>query len=271
MLLDELADQYRLHLAVLTIAEDVEQISGKAVDVRPTPGLDVRARTRMARAGMPHHIILFSPKERPHLSHLLAHEFARIVRTFQTPAEERRIPISTGDTLRCARDEIQPQAQSVPAVSRDNVVDGWIHGLIMQTTSQPVDVRVERWIAGNYPGLREQQVRSLRTETAVIVASISPEVKRTTAPGIFRRSKTMNYAYLDHIGEIMGRSFDSHFRDATEVVALGKRLSDAFEDDALSDRDVVARCAKTLGMEDWFDWAGFEDVPASYRTDWTSP
>lgn len=268
MLLDELADQYSLHLAVLAIAEEVERVSGKAVDVRPTPGLDVRARTRMARAGMPHHVILFSPKERPHLSHLLAHEFGRILRTFQTPAEERRIPVSTADTLQCARDEIWSQAHGVSAASRDRIVDAWIHGLIIQVTSQPVDVRVEQWIAGNYPSLREQQVRSLRTETGVIVASISPEVRHATALGIFRRSKAMNYAYLEHIGEIMGRSFDSQFCNAPEVIPLGERLSDAFGDDVLVDQDVVARCAEILDMEDWFVWAGFEDVPASYRTGW---
>lgn len=264
MLLDDLAVQYRLHLTVLNIAKEVEHVSGKPVNVQPTPGLDVRARLRMARSGMPHHIVLFNPMERPHLSHLLAHEFARILRTFETPAEERRIPVSTADTLRRARDEIQPQSDSVPVASRDRIVDAWINGLVMQVTSQPIDVRVERWLSEHYAGLREQQVRSLRAETGAIIASISPEIAGATAPGIFRRSKAMNYAYLKHIGEIMGRSFEHHFRGAPEVVALGQRLSDVFARRALSDQDVVARWADMLGIDDWFTWVGFEDVPASY-------
>jgi hypothetical protein len=266
MLLDELADQYRLHLAVVTIAEEVERVSGKPVDVQPTPGLDVRARLRMARSGMPHHVVLFSPMERPHLSHLLAHELGRILRTFETPSEERRIPVSTAEKLRRARGEIRPEAQSVPTASRDRIVDTWIHGLVTQVTSQPIDVLVERWLSEQYPGLREQQVRSLRTETGAIIASISPEIEGATAPGVFRRSKAMNYAYLKHIGEIMGRSFEHHFRGDPEVVALGQRLSDVFGSGVFSDQDVVARWADMLGISDWFTWVGFEDVPASYRT-----
>lgn len=266
MLLDELTDQYRLHLAVVTIAEEVERISGKTVDVRPTPRLGVRARTRMARAGMQNHIVLFDPKERSHLSHLLAHEFTRILQMFQTPAEDRRIPVSTGDTLLRAKDEIQPQAQSVAMASRDQIVEAWIHGLITQVTSEPIDVRIEQWIRGNHPGLRERQVRSLRTETGMIIASISPDVERGTPPGIFRRSKAMNYAYLKHIGRIMGRSFDNHFHGAPEVIALGERLSDALVDNRPSDQSLVAHWAEVLGMEDWFTWVGFEDVPTSYRT-----
>ncbi|MFW6116235.1 MAG: hypothetical protein ACOC6F_00775, partial [bacterium] len=176
MKLDELADEYRLNVAVPDIVEEVERVSGKEIDFRPTPKLEVRARTQMARERMQHHVILFNPKEWPHLSHIIAHECARILRMLETPPEERRVPGSTPETLSAARDEVRPEAEHLPADLRDEAVDMWIHGLVTQVTSQPIDVRIEEWISDNYPGLIEEQRRSLRTETRTITASISPDV-----------------------------------------------------------------------------------------------
>jgi hypothetical protein len=224
--LDELADEYRLNLAVTDIVEQVERVSGKEIDFRPAPKLDVRARTKMARQRMARHVILFNPKEWPHLSHIIAHECARILRMLKIPPVERRVPASTPEALQAARSEVRPEAEFLPADLRDKAVDMWIHGLVTQVTSQPIDVRIEEWISENYPGLGEEQRRSLRTETRTITASISPDVKRTAPPTVFRRSHALNYAYLDHIGDIMGRCFYSKFRGNPDIIALGKGVSE---------------------------------------------
>ncbi len=266
MKLDELADEYRLNLAVLDIADRVKEVSGKGIDFRPTPKLGVRARTKMARRQTPQHVIFFNLKERPHLSHILAHECARILRMVAIPAEDSRVPASTPQTLGAARDEIQGEAGHLPADLRDEAVDMWIHGLITQLTSQPIDARIEKWISASYPGLRDEQRRSLRTEIRTITASISPSVKRTAPASIFQRSHALNYAYLDHIGDIMGRSFDSTFRGHPDIVTLGKTLSDLLNNDDLSDQELVNRIAEAVQIRDWFVWLGSEDLPNSYHT-----
>ena len=185
----------------------------------------------------------------------------------EAPPEERKVPASKPETLQIARDEIRGEAQFLPEHLRDEMVDMWIHGLITQVTSQPPDVRIEDGIADNYPGLKEEQRRSLRTETRTITASVSPDVKSTTPTTIFRRSNALNYAYLDHIGDIMGRSFESKFRGKSEIMTLGRSLSRILDDDTASDKEIVDRCAEAIQVSDWFVWIDFEDMPASYYID----
>jgi hypothetical protein len=269
MLLDQLSDQYRLNLAVLDVAEQVEQVSGKEIDFRPTPKLRVRAQSSMARQKMARHVIQFNPKDRPHLSHILAHECARLLRMLATSPEERRVPASTPKTLGVARNEIREEAQFLPEDLRGEMIDMWIHGLITQVTSQPVDVRIEEWIADNYPGLRQEQRRSLRTETRTVTANMSPDVRRTAAASVFRRANALNYAYLDHIGDILERSFESTFEGNPEIVALGRSLSEILDDETASDRELVDRCAEAIEVRNWFVWLDFEDMPISYYADLT--
>ena len=264
MNLDELAEKYQLNLAVPSIAERVEQVTGNEIDFRLKPKLRVRARTSMARESMDRHVIFFNPNQAPHLSHVLAHESARILRMHATPPEQRQVPASTPETLQTARDEIRGQAQFLPEQLQHEMIDRWIHGLITQVTSQPIDVRIEEWLFHNYPGLREEQKRSLRTETRTITANISPDVRRTTPDTIFKRSNALNYAYLDHIGGIMERSFTSKFRQHPEIVALGETISGILDNNAVSDHHLVNRIAAAVQVRDWFIWLDFEDIPKSY-------
>jgi hypothetical protein len=264
MLLDQLAGEYRLNLAVLDVAELVEEVSGKGIDFRPRPKLPVRAQSSMARHKMERHVIMFNPKERPHLSHVLAHECARILRMLATPREEWQVPASTPETLGVARNELRREAQFLPEDLRDEMIDMWIHGLITQVTSQPVDARIEEWIADHYPGLRQEQRRSLRTETRTVTANMSPDVRRTAAASVFHRANALNYAYLDHIGDILERSFESKFARSPEIATLGRSLSAILDDDTSSDRELVDRCAEAIEVRDWFIWLDLEDMPASY-------
>lgn len=85
-----LAGEYRLNLAVADIAEQVETVSGKGIDFRSVPKLDGRARAKMARGRMEQHLVLFNPNERPHLSHILAHECARMLRQLRPSVSSYR-------------------------------------------------------------------------------------------------------------------------------------------------------------------------------------
>jgi len=259
-----LAGEYRLNLAVADIAEQVETVSGKGIDFRSVPMLDGRARAKMARGRMERHLVLFNPNERPHLSHILAHECARIVRMFKTPPADRKVPASTSATLRVARDQVAEQVQSLRRDLWKQVVEMWIHGLITQVTSQPIDVRIERWMHEQYTSLHREQRRSLRTESRTITASLSAEVKRVTPAAIFRRSHALNYAYLHHIGDIVGRSFEDKFRGNQEVITMGEVVSQILDDEQITDRELVNQVAEAVLERDWFVWIDFEDMPQSY-------
>ena len=74
----------------------------------------------------------------------------------------------------------------------------------------------------------------------------------------------LNYAYLDHIGDILERSFESKFARSLEIVTLGRSVSQILDEDTASDRELVDRCAEAIQVRDWFIWLDFEDMPDSY-------
>lgn len=87
------------------------------------------------------------------------------------------------------------------------------------------------------------------------------------ASTIFQRSQALNYAYLDHIGNIMGRSSESRFGGNPDIAALGENVSEILENDGIADEELVNRVAGAVEMRDWFISVGFEDVPTSYYVD----
>jgi hypothetical protein len=84
---------------------------------------------------------------------------------------------------------------------------------------------------------------------------------------VSRRANALNYAYLQHIEDIMGRSCESTFRGKPEIIALGETLSEILDDDTTSDRELVDRFADTIQVSVWFIGIDFEDVPAAYCVD----
>jgi hypothetical protein len=134
---------------------------------------------------------------------------------------------------------------------------------VLQVTNQPVDVRIERWIASDYPGLEQEQIEGLEKDARVALQGLTTEVERTTPPTAFRASNAMNYAYLNHIGEITGRDYRRRFRDREEIVELGQRLYEISTEE-WSDIEVADRWAEVIGIKEWFSWRAFEDMPESY-------
>jgi hypothetical protein len=264
MQLDELQSHHPIPSVLDKIVAQVGQATQKEIDFRLKSELDVRARTKIARTQMSHHIISLNPKESQHFGHIIAHECGHILHMAETPPEERVVPLSTSNTMRVAADDIRAEADFLPLHLRRRMIELWMRSLIQQVYSQPIDVRIETWLHNQYAVLRSEQRHSLEADVATIRKVLSREVRRATAPIVFKRSNAMNYAYLKHLGPILDRSFEKDFREYPDIVDLGETLSEILTDESLSDVELINAWAQTLDIQDWFVWRGFEDMPASY-------
>jgi hypothetical protein len=88
-------------------------------------------------------------------------------------SEARKVPMSTRSTMRVARDDIQAEADFLPLHLKHRLIEMWIHSLIQQVYSQPIDVRIEQWLYDDYAALQPAQQRSLEAEVTTIRRALS--------------------------------------------------------------------------------------------------
>ena len=110
-------------------------------------------------------------------------------------------------------------------------------------------------------------MKSLMKQHAEMVAGFTETVSRITPPAILTASNVMNYAFLRIVGLHIGRNLVREY-GATEYVGKGKELAAitnaVYDDSHEGDNLMIDRWAAFVNISGWFNWRGFEDVPADY-------
>ena len=255
---------------VKSILLDVEATTGKPLRFVEKADLNTFAAVKMARKSMPAHIVLYKREHSEIINHLVAHECGHILRMFGVPEEKRMIP-ARAKNERAALLEIERDLKRISSVipMRElvQVVSTWRNGLIMQLTSYPPDIMIEKWIYDGYPELRPYQLQSLEGQKDLALTSLSRNVQAITPTKIYTASNVMNCTFFgilgDHIKADLGKPFLS-----TPFSKKGKQLRKLTEKDYPDtyegDVKMVNRWAEFLELTKWFDWVSFEDVPEDY-------
>jgi hypothetical protein len=139
-------------------------------------------------------------------------------------------------------------------------------GTIRQATNLPIDIRIERWIYREHPGLHEPQRSSLLAQLAENAKVLSSEIERHTPPTIYPASTAMNCAFAMAIAQLYGEpELEKPYRDAAawEVGAELFQLIGEEPDDAAGDCSLVDRWAEMLGVRRWYRWATLDSLPPS--------
>lgn len=177
------------------------------------------------------------------------------------------MPALTTEARRRCAEQIAPELlaglrRGIPEELLPQLFQVWFQGVCTQLANFPADLRIEAWIAEQFPGLRRVQRRSLLEEVARALPSFLPEVVAFTPPSVYRPTMAMNAAQAWQVAELYGMPelmgpFDRHgFGEAGRHLA---RLVLAAEDRGhASDMAAVNRWAELLGLEGWFDWRPYE-------------
>ncbi len=146
----------------------------------------------------------------------------------------------------------------------------WVNGIITQLTSIPEDIRIEKWIYGNYPEIREMQKSALENQSKEIGDAISPKIKQMTPEFVYAGSGVINYYFLKSLEDIIKTDTLGAMENASfyqlAVKLIGEIREKMEAEDTLANSIAISKfLADRLGFGRWFKWKDFEDIPEGYE------
>jgi len=252
------------------ILDEVMEITGKEVVFKKNQSLKTYAIAKAARTRMPNHIIYYKPVHNDIINYIIAHECGHMIRTYKEK-NNRLMPYSTDETMNTAMQDIEKNNKvNFPPDVKSQIYPLWVNGIITQLTSIPEDIRIEKWIYGNYPGLRKTQNEGLAKQIKDISDGMSPRIKEMTPKFVYEGSSIINYCYLRILNDIIKNNVLNAMKSENYFQKAVKIFSDVTEimkkDDSLTNSIEVSNyLAKNLGFDKWFMWKDFEDIPAGYE------
>jgi len=256
---------------VKEILDKVKQTTSKEIQFVEKDDLTTYAALRMARKNMPAHIIFVKKEHDEIINHLIAHECGHVLRFFGVPEEKRLIAITNDQIKLNALSEIEPEIQELSKVlpfdKLAQIVNLWYTGTFRQVTNFPPDIMIEKWIYDEYAELRQYQLKSIKKQHQEALAGLSAEVVKITPPTFLDLSNIMNYAFFRVLGLHFGSTFVKPYSN-TKYIGSGKKLASLTEaeyiDNYNGDIQMINKWADFLKLSNWFEWAGFENIPISY-------
>ena len=257
--------------SVQALLDKVSSLTGKGFEFREKKDLPVYAALKLARSGMPAHIIYFDPKHDAVINHLVAHECGHALRMWGTPAEQRLVSKFGEKNRRIAlyqmEGDILEISQSLSFERLTELINFLYHGLVRQLTSMPPDIMIEYWLYDDFPDLRPYQPMCLLRQQIEAIKGLDFKISRIVPVKIVAASNTMNYCFLRLVGMHMGQNLVSPY-DGSVYVKRGKELAEItareYRNDYLGDIAMTNRWAAFLELQDWFSWTSFEDMPPGY-------
>ena len=139
----------------------------------------------------------------------------------------------------------------------------WHAGVVRQVTNYPVDLRIERWLFKEYPGMSDLHTEALIEQLREDQAVLAPEIEFFTPPPVYEASVIMNCAFARRVCEMLGDSsprlpYPKRLaRAANELLAILDREE---EDNHRGDMRTVNRWARRLGIENWYTWIRLQEL-----------
>ncbi len=253
------------------ILEHVKDSTNKRVKLIEKDNLKVYAQVKMARSGMPEHIIFYKKEHDEIINHLIAHECGHILRTFSAPEDKRVVPTTNPNIRKTVSKEVEADIKRLSSIislqDLYSVIDIWHNGIIQQLTSFPPDIMIEKWIYDNYPELRSYQHESIKRQNDSAVAVLSNNIKISTPLKIYKASNIMNYTFFNILGRLIEIDLIKPYA-RTPYVKKGKKLvsltEENYHNSYVGDIEMINLWAVFLGLSNWFEWTSFEKIPANY-------
>lgn len=247
------------------ILELTGERTGKGFEFR-AQGFDLSdtwASVKVARGDMPDHLVLYHPGHKEHLPYLIAHECGHVLRLYGVPEEERRLP-SVNRAHR--RNIVYAIGNDIEKFHRiglspdhlSQLVTMWHGGIIRQLTNMPVDMRIERWLYEEHPGLREYQVPALIEQLRENFQVLSSQVKELTPRKVYEASNGLNAAYARYLSLMLAE--DGHYSPyvGTPFERVGRELGDyqwmTTDLGYKGDVQAINRWSRYFGTIGWWEW-----------------
>lgn len=242
----------------------VEDRSGIPVHVEPDPNLpgSLLAKLVMARGPLALHQVFYRPEASSSPDYLICQQAGFILRMFSAPPEQRFefAASPTGDQAVLKLLEAHPMLNSLPSNAKPQLAQMLRDGLLNHLRSIPLGMRVDRWIAEEFPELRELQRESIMRQLQDSIATLAPQHRQTSPKSIYDATESISAAFAAFWADRLQQPQASLPFKAAGFLNAGQELLAIWQstpDVAENDRKIVDRWAEKLGIAGWYQWVPY--------------
>lgn len=229
---------------VQELIEQVEELSGRPVHVSEEQGMTMRATVMPARGGAPAHLVRFRPGSTS-LDYLVGSQLLFLVRTFSCPEKERWEIAGT----------LEEQNVGIETMGLGDFPEdlgrSLVGQIITQVRSYAIGFRVDETIRKQFPGIKEQQEKEVRSQLAENERALSPEIRSKFPKPLVDTNSAMNACHASFWAKRLGEP-----RFVVPFAAMGYRgkaeelqaILDEVPDEPSSDQILVERWGDCLGL-----------------------
>jgi len=242
----------------------VEERSGIPVHVEPDPNLPgtLLATVTMARGKVALHRVVYRPNSATPPDYLICKQAGFILRLFATPPEQRKDFAGTAAANLAVERLVKehPVAQMLPPAALPQFVQLLRDGLLHHLRSIPVSMRVDRWLAAEFPELKELQRQAVMQQVQDSVLTLAPQHRQSTPRLIFDATQGISAAFaafwsqrLEQPQLTLPYKTTGHLEAGASLLAIWEAIPDLPE----NDNQLVERWAEWFGIADWFQWVPY--------------
>ena len=241
------------------ILQRVEALSGRPVDFRPDSSLSLKASLRMARNGAPAHVLQYRPSNDP-IDYWVAYQAGFALRLFELPPAERFDFAGTGQGTEQV-EALLKTGQPLTAIDTADVpkfAQLTLHWALMNLRSFAIGMRIDQWIADEYPALKDTQAAGVDSLQQENLQLLSKRVGNLSVPVPLLAPVA---AYALFADRLLGKGVYAIPYRAAGVLEPGKELlciSDSIGSEPNHDRALVDAWAASIGMSGWYAWTPYK-------------
>jgi hypothetical protein len=236
---------------------ELEEATGKPVQIVEDPELNVLATIRRAGPGEASHVLRIKGGENRAADYLIVFECRMALRDGPGPRAVLRDNLAVRERVISECQQLHRQL----APDRAQELGTFIYrGLILQLRSMGPGMLVDRWIRERCPDLREVQEQAIESEITNNLAALKPSTRANYPANVYEASISMNAAYAIHGGDLLGKPYlavpyrsQGYGEIGSRLIALALGTADPTEE--LTDRQIIDAWAQELGVEGWYEWS----------------
>ena len=249
----------KLKSCTLKILQRVEELSGKSVQFMRDENLQVLSTLQMARNGAEFHILRYQPSDAP-LDYLVAYQAGFALRIFENP-EEQRFDFNRTEGATSAVTRLLTGGQALSANDLEGVpqfAERIAHWALMNLRSLPVGMRIDQWLATEYPELKDQQLVSHRLQQQQNMSALTLRHGKLTVPVVLLSTVAAYAIFSDRLAGVTRYAIPF---EAAGILEDGRNLLELLDkvpQESINDRVLVELWANTCGMSNWYEWTIYQ-------------
>lgn len=221
--------------------------------------LQVLSTLQIARNGAEFHVLRYQPSDQP-LDYLVAYQAAFALRMFENPADQR-FDFNRTDAATTGVTKLLTAGQALSASDLEGIpqfAERVAHWALMNLRSLPIGMRIDHWLATEYPQLRDQQLASHLVQQQQNMSALTLSHGKLTVP-VTLLSTIAAYALFSD--QLLGSTRYAIPFEAAGILEDGRHLLnllDKVPQEPIHDRELVEHWANACGMNDWFSWSTYQ-------------